>query len=120
MVRATRRVAPVSAWTSGTSSAAWGARRSASRASSAARSSGGVRLQAGNASAAARAAAATWSTDASGARPTTCLGRRVDDVVGAPAAGDPVAPHQQGVLVAHGPRLERVLIPGNPAGMAQN
>jgi len=32
---------------------------------------GWVRLHAGNASAAARADASTWSTDASGARPTT-------------------------------------------------
>jgi hypothetical protein len=44
---------------------------SARRDSSADRSSAVVRLQAGNAAAAARAAASTWSTEASGARPTT-------------------------------------------------
>ena len=44
---------------------------SASRSSRAARSPGAVRLQGPKASAAARVAAVTWSTDASGACPTT-------------------------------------------------
>src|SRR5918994_1495996 len=59
MVCATRCVAPVSAWTSGTSSPARASSRSANR--------------------------------------------------------PPVAPHEQGVLVAHGIRVERVLIPGKTA-----
>ena len=71
MVLATRITAPVSACTSGTRSSAWPARMSASRPSSALRSDGEVRLQWPNASAAAAVAAATWSTDASGAWPTT-------------------------------------------------
>ncbi len=71
MVWVVRRVAPVSACTSGTSSSIRSRSRSAALLSSAARSSGFVRLHAGNASAAAAAAASTCATDASGAVPTT-------------------------------------------------
>jgi hypothetical protein len=64
-------VAPVSAMISGTRSACSFMSSSVTARSSAARSATGVEAHAGNASCAARAASSAWSTDASGASPTT-------------------------------------------------
>jgi hypothetical protein len=68
---ATARVAPVSAWTSGTSSSCRSTQRSAAARSKAERSLRLVSDQESKACLAAAAAAATSSTVASGARPTT-------------------------------------------------
>ena len=67
----TRIVAPVSAWTRGTSCSVRSSTSSATRSRSAARSSGVVRLQVWKASAAAAVASSDWSTVACGAFPTT-------------------------------------------------
>ena len=72
MVLATRIVAPVSAWTSGTSSSRWASHTSAKRASRAQRSAIGVRDHESNAARAASQASPAWAGEASGATPTTC------------------------------------------------
>ena len=104
-------VAPVSACTSGMSSSIRSRRRSAALFSSAARSSGFVRLHAGKASAAAAAAASTWATRRLGRLADHGLGGRVDDLVGARVAVDPLAADEELVpRCCHPARLERVLV----------
>ena len=95
----TEAVAPVSAMTRGTSSSPLARMAAAAFFSRARRSSTGVAAQAGKASRAAAAAAFGVVHRGVGGLAHHLFGGRVDDVVGAVAGLDPLAPDQQLCLV---------------------